>query len=74
MDRRQFIVKVIRGSILAGLVGTTGYLALRDSDENGSCTYNFLCSGCNKVRGCSIPEAREYRKNETIKRMRNARG
>lgn len=63
-NRREFIKVLTRRIFLGGLLLGSGYLILRNnSDESESCKYDFLCRNCKDLKSCSLPEAKEYKKN-----------
>lgn len=59
--RREFFNTLYRGLILGGLIGVGGYLVLRDKDDSDSCSYDFVCKNCKKLKSCGIPEAIKYK-------------
>ncbi len=65
MDRRKFITNVTRGSILTGLGLITGVLLLKEKGTE-SCEYNFICRNCNKLKGCELKEAINYKESKKI--------
>jgi len=66
MDRRKFITNVTRGSILTGLAIITGKLLIKDKGTE-FCEFNFICHNCNKLKGCELKEAVNYKESKKIK-------
>jgi hypothetical protein len=60
MDRRKFITNTVRASILGGIVAISGKLLQSDAKEE-SCEYSFICSKCNRVSDCKLPEGMKYK-------------
>lgn len=59
MVRRTFIRQMARGSILAAMAAAAGLLVARNQvTVSEDCTENFRCRSCNRLSGCSLPEAR----------------
>jgi len=58
-SRREFLKTAIRRLALIGIAATTGYLALRNTD-NEKCEFNYVCSKCKKLKNCKL------KKNETF--------
>jgi len=56
-NRREFIQKLVRGSILAGLGLLSGALIFRSREEDG-CGFDFACGSCSKAKDCNLPQAR----------------
>jgi hypothetical protein len=55
MDRRQFLEKTGRFSLLAALVSLSGFLAIRSFDPN-RCKVAAFCKDCGKYDECDLPE------------------
>lgn len=57
MQRREFITTWIRYLLLA-LLGAVSIIALVKSKggENSACAPGSLCSSCNKLKGCTLPQ------------------
>ena len=65
--RKEFINTLFRGLILTGIVGIGGYLVLRKgSSENDSCSFDFVCKDCKKLKSCNIPEAVQFKKQGSL--------
>jgi hypothetical protein len=60
MDRRSFLQNIARASILIGIVGIGSKLLLTEKSPE-ACDFEFLCSKCNKLSDCSLPEATRYK-------------
>jgi Na+-translocating ferredoxin:NAD+ oxidoreductase subunit B len=56
-SRREFIDKIVRGSILTGLSVLTGGLILR-AKYGDSCNLGIACSSCSRAKLCDLPQAR----------------
>jgi hypothetical protein len=66
MDRRNFIQRVMRGSLLTGLVLVPGIFVYRKQvTGSDGCTGNYYCSRCGKLSRCTLPQA--VRERETGK-------
>ncbi len=64
MNRKQFISTLIRSSILAVMAGLVIVFVKRDNiGPTSECGLDFQCKKCNKLKGCSLPEAENYQKN-----------
>jgi hypothetical protein len=58
MDRRGFIEKVGRGSMLAALAAMAGILVVRKQVQpDQECTDGFRCRECRSLSNCQLPEA-----------------
>ena len=67
MDRREFLKNIARASILVGLGALTGSLLIKDN-ESESCNYNFICSNCNKLSKCVLPEAIKFKETGKLRK------
>jgi len=64
MDRKTFISRFMRLSLMGGLVLLTGFLATRRSVSGQSgCNINSLCNDCPELSGCTKEEALKQKKN-----------
>ena len=61
MDRREFISKTIRNSILVGLGVVSGTLLYRSFTNEENCDFDFICKNCNKLKSCNLPEAKQLK-------------
>ncbi len=67
MDRRKFVIKLVRASILASLTSITAYLIYRDRKEGPeSCKFDFMCKSCKQITACELPQAKEYRTSRNL--------
>ena len=58
MDRRGFIQKFGRGSMLAALAAVAGILVARKQVvPDQECTDEFRCRECRSLSHCQLPEA-----------------
>ncbi|MGM0474470.1 MAG: hypothetical protein ACQERV_10020 [Bacteroidota bacterium] len=58
MDRRDFIQRLMRGGLLAGLLVIPGiFLSRRQVSSGSGCTGDFRCSSCGMLDRCTLPEA-----------------
>ena len=65
MDRRNFINKIGRGSILVGLVSIAGFsVAKLLTGDSTACPVNSFCSECKKKDKCSLPQKVNEEGNE----------
>ena len=60
MERREFIRKLGRGMIAAGMVAGGTCLLLKP-DTGQACNLDFICKKCKQNTDCSLPEAKDYR-------------
>ena len=64
MNREQFIKTIIRSTILAGMAAMIAVFIKQDKiGVSSECGNDFQCKKCNKVKGCTLPEAKNFRKN-----------
>jgi len=64
MDRRGFIQKVGRGSMLAALAAVAGVLVARKQVQpDQECIDGFSCRECRSLSDCQLPEAITTRKH-----------
>ena len=57
MDRRGFIQKVGRGSLLAALAAVAGILVARKQVQpDQECNDGFRCRECRSLSKCQLPE------------------
>ena len=64
MDRRVFIQRFGRGSLLAAIAALTGVLVTRRQVETGGeCTEGKRCRQCISLSDCQLPEAINTRKD-----------
>lgn len=61
ITRRDVFEKIVRGSFLAGLVGTCAAIAGRDPDKT-RCYYTGRCDGCPIESDCGLRREREKKK------------
>jgi Na+-translocating ferredoxin:NAD+ oxidoreductase subunit B len=59
-SRREFIDKILRGGILAGLSVLTGGLIIR-SRYGSACPPGLVCGSCSKAGKCDLPQARSQK-------------
>ncbi|MDF1546188.1 MAG: hypothetical protein P1P88_00105 [Bacteroidales bacterium] len=62
-NRRNFIKSIIRNFLLLGLAFTSIFLVFKE-DDGEECNFDFVCRSCKKSKGCSLPEAKNYRSNK----------
>jgi len=60
--RRNFIKTFSRTLIAGGILGTGGYLLLKDTSGQ-TCDFDFPCKNCGKLSSCSETKAKEYRRS-----------
>jgi hypothetical protein len=64
MDRKTFISRLMRYSLLGGLTLLTGFLLARRSvSGQAGCRINPLCSNCPELTACTKQEALKQKKN-----------
>lgn len=64
MDRRSFLYKAGRGSLLAALAAVVGTLFVRQQVvRDQECSSEFQCRNCRKLSGCNLPEAAKAREH-----------
>lgn len=62
MNRRGFLQKVGRGSLLAALMAAAGILvARRQVVSHQACSEGFRCRECRSLSQCQLPEAKTTR-------------
>ncbi|MEI7595631.1 MAG: hypothetical protein WCK02_07785 [Bacteroidota bacterium] len=61
MERRDFIKNVARGSILTS-IGLLGGLLLFKDKKSDFCDFHFVCSKCQQLSECKLPEADKFKK------------
>jgi len=62
MNTRRNFLKTLGRSLTAGaILGTSGYLLLRESSEE-SCDFDFPCSSCEKLSSCKEQKAADFKK------------
>ncbi len=67
LNRRSFIEKLSRNIILLILVSISGFLIFREgTDEQQACDFDFICKNCKKKQNCTLPEAIEHKKRNTL--------
>ena len=67
MDRRKFVGKLVRVSILASLTSMAAYLLYRDKKEGPeSCKFDFICKSCKQITACELPQAKDYRTSRNL--------
>ena len=58
MDRKTFLNRLVRLSLLGVLALLTGFLAVkRNVKGRGVCNYSPVCNACSELAGCRKPEA-----------------
>ena len=64
MDRKTFLNRLIRLSLLGVLALLTGFLAIkRNVKGRDVCDLSPACNSCSKLAGCMDPEAIKQKKN-----------
>ena len=67
LNRRSFIEKLSRSLILVMLVSLSGVLIFREEkDEQQACDFDFICKNCKKKQNCTLPEAIDHKKKNTL--------
>jgi hypothetical protein len=66
MERRDFINNMTRASILIGLSVMSGVLLFKN-EATENCDFQFVCSKCRNLSGCSLPEASKYKEINILK-------
>lgn len=56
LNRRGFIIKLVRSGTLLTLAATSGYLIFGRKEEE-VCDFSFVCQNCKKLKDCQLPEA-----------------
>lgn len=65
LNRRSFIEKIVRSSILVTLASGSAYLIFKEStNEQQACSFDFICNNCKKNQNCTLPEAIEHKKEK----------
>lgn len=65
LNRREFIIKLVRSGTLVAMAATSGYLIF-GRNEAEVCDFSFVCKNCKKLDKCQIEEAKEF-KDKTSK-------
>jgi len=60
INRRNFIVKLVRNGSLLSLAAISGYLIFGRNEED-VCDFSFVCKNCKKLKDCQLPEAEEFK-------------
>ncbi len=60
INRRDFIIKLVRSGTLLSLAAVTGYLIFGRNEEE-VCDFSFVCQNCKKVKDCQLPEAENFK-------------
>jgi len=64
MDRRIFLQRIGRGTLLAALAAVVGVLvSRRQVVGDQDCSANIQCRNCNKLTSCELPEAVKTRED-----------
>ena len=66
MNRRAFLQKVGRGTILSALAIFSGTMVYRSMNSEGGCNFDFVCRNCKKNKSCALPDGIDYRKKNSI--------
>ena len=65
LNRRSFIEKIVRSSILVALASGSAYLIFKErTNDQQACDFEFICKNCKKKKSCTLPEAVQYKKEE----------
>lgn len=62
-SRRGFIKKSFRMLGFTILAGGSTYLLFREQSAE-ACNFEFVCNSCKNLEGCSLPEAKDHKKNK----------
>jgi hypothetical protein len=64
MDRKAFIYKRVRGSILIAFAVLTAFFYRKGKiTARGECSLNTPCANCGELKNCSLPQAQKLRKD-----------
>ena len=63
LNRRQFLINLFRGGILALLAIVSGTM-IRRWGEAEDCRRSYACGSCNQAVNCTLPEAGMYRERQ----------
>jgi hypothetical protein len=58
--RRNFIKTFSRAILTGGILGTSGWLLLREPSGE-ACNFDFPCANCRRLEGCKDAKAKEYK-------------
>lgn len=65
MDRKAFIHKTVRGSILLVFVGLTAFFYRSGKiSPLGECKVDNNCARCRELKRCTLPQAQTQREND----------
>jgi len=61
INRKEFIIKILRGIALISITLVSGLLIFREKSEE-ECNFDFACKNCSKLNDCSLNQAINYKK------------
>ncbi|MFC0876069.1 hypothetical protein ACE01N_05725 [Saccharicrinis sp. FJH2] len=64
MDRKAFLQRLGRLSLLGGLAAVSGLILTKREISAEKCAINEVCKNCNEYRFCSKDQALKQRVNE----------
>ncbi len=63
-NRREFFRKAAQLTFLSAMIGGTAYLLAENRVQLEGCGDNQFCKSCQKIKTCSLDQAKNYKKNE----------
>lgn len=67
MDRRDFLNSLGRYTCLGILAGVSAVVVRRAGNQSaGNCSGNDLCTRCNLLAGCELPDAVKEKRERTV--------
>ena len=65
MTRKEFVQTAGRVTILTAMTLMVGtFIRQRKLSLSGDCPSDLACRGCNRLSGCTLPEAIKQKENE----------
>ena len=61
MNRRNFILTLVRGSIFTGVTAISGYVLFKEKNNSENCNFDYICKSCSKLDNCKLPEASRFK-------------
>lgn len=62
--RRDFFRRAGQLTFLSAMIGGSAYLLAEDRLQLEGCAENQFCKKCQKLTGCTLDQAKKYKKDE----------